>query len=89
MQRVVASGGATRSGTWLQIKADMLGVPVIAQIAPESACLGAAMLASVVAGVHSSASSAAKAMCHPGREYLPNPTNVARYRDWVPELPRL
>lgn len=89
VQRVVASGGAARSDTWLQIKADMLGVPVIAQIAPESACLGAAMLAGVVAGVHSSTSSAAKAMCHPGREYLPNPTNVARYRDWVPELPRL
>lgn len=87
VRKVVASGGAARSPAWLQIKADMLGVPVVAQVAPESACLGAAMLAGVMAGVHASPAAAATAMCHPGREYLPNPSNMALYRDWIPELP--
>lgn len=38
-------GGAARSDLWLQIKADRLGVPVIATACPEPTSLGAAILA--------------------------------------------
>lgn len=38
-------GGAARSELWLQIKADVLGVPVVATTCPEPTCLGGAMLA--------------------------------------------
>lgn len=42
---VRSGGGAARSELWLQIKADVLGVPVAATTCPEPTCLGAAMLA--------------------------------------------
>ncbi len=87
VRSVVASGGAARSSVWLQIKADLLGIPVRSQVAPESACLGAAMLASVAAGVHANLPAAARTMGHAGREYLPDPARATVYRDWLPELP--
>ncbi len=40
-----ACGGAARSQIWLQIKADVLNVPVVATACPEPTSLGAAMLA--------------------------------------------
>ena len=40
-----SAGGAARSAVWLQIKADMLGVPVRATQCPEPTSLGAAILA--------------------------------------------
>ncbi|MEP0842843.1 MAG: FGGY-family carbohydrate kinase [Phycisphaerae bacterium] len=43
--RVYSSGGAARSDPWLQIKADVLGVPVAAGICPEPTSLGVALLA--------------------------------------------
>jgi xylulokinase len=42
---VRSAGGAARSATWLQIKADVLGVPVRATECPEPTSLGAAILA--------------------------------------------
>lgn len=87
IRSVAASGGGSRSDIWLQVKADMLGVPVRAPVAPESACLGGAMLAAVGAGMHTDLVAAATAMCRPGREYLPNPAHASLYRHWVPELP--
>lgn len=42
---VRSAGGAARSAVWLQIKADMLGIPVRATQCPEPTSLGAAILA--------------------------------------------
>lgn len=42
---VRSAGGAARSETWLQIKADVLGIPVRATECPEPTSLGAAILA--------------------------------------------
>jgi sugar (pentulose or hexulose) kinase len=71
VRRVVATGGGARSEVWLQIKADILGLPVVAPASAESACLGAAMLASVAAGVHGALPNAAKTMARPGKTFLP------------------
>jgi len=38
-------GGAARSRTWLQIKADILNIPCAPPVSPEPACFGAALLA--------------------------------------------
>ncbi len=40
-----SAGGGARSAVWLQIKADVLGVPVAATECAEPTCLGAAILA--------------------------------------------
>ncbi len=42
---VRSAGGAARSDLWLQIKADVLGVPFCATLCPEPTSLGAAILA--------------------------------------------
>ncbi len=43
--RIRSVGGAARSELWLQIKADVLGIPVQAMTCPEPTSLGAAILA--------------------------------------------
>lgn len=82
--RIVATGGGARSALWLQIKADMLGVPIMTPASPERACLGAAMLASVAAGWRRDAHQAMEAMVSLGRVFEPDAIRVARYRDWMP-----
>ena len=84
ISRIVATGGGARSPLWLQIKADMFGVPVMAPPSAEPACLGAALLASVAAGWHRDLTEAAGAMITPGKWYEPDATATARYREWVP-----
>lgn len=44
-ERILATGGAARSGLWLQLKADRLGLEVIQVDCEEPACQGAAWLA--------------------------------------------
>ena len=57
-----AVGGAARSGLWLQLKADLCKVPLRVPEVTESACLGAAILASVGGGAHSSLDAAVQSM---------------------------
>ena len=46
-----AVGGGARSDLWLQLKADVCGVPLRVPEVTEAACLGAALLGGVAAGV--------------------------------------
>jgi len=70
-------GGAARSDDWLQMKADVLGIPVEKCDCQENALLGAAMLASLGAGLHPDLPSAATAMVRVAQRFTPNPA----YRD--------
>jgi sugar (pentulose or hexulose) kinase len=85
VDRVVATGGGARSPLWLQINADMLGVPVVTPACAERACLGAAAFAAVAAGYHPNVAHATATMVHPDKVYEPNPSQVARYRQRFPE----
>jgi len=49
--QVIASGGGTKHPLWLQLQADVFGVPVRTAQTPEAAAFGAALLAGVGAGV--------------------------------------
>jgi sugar (pentulose or hexulose) kinase len=55
-----ALGGGSRSPLWNQIKADVLGVPVLTLATGEQACLGAAILAGTAVGLYSSPEDAAQ-----------------------------
>jgi sugar (pentulose or hexulose) kinase len=68
---VVATGGGARSPLWLQITADMLGLPVVTPTCLERACLGAAAFAAVAAGLHPTLEVALKAMVRRGRTFEP------------------
>jgi len=50
VRSVAATGGGARSPLWLQMNADILGVPVVTPSCPERACLGAAASAAVAVG---------------------------------------
>jgi xylulokinase len=83
-QRIVATGGGARSAVWLQITADVLGVPVVRASCPEPACLGAAAFAAVAAGIQPTIPAAAQAMVRVERVFEPAPGAVSRYRDVQP-----
>ena len=57
-QRIVATGGGTRSAGWLQAIADATELPVDVVGTPEGAALGAAFQARVVAGLETNATEA-------------------------------
>jgi xylulokinase len=76
-----AIGGGARSELWLQLKADICGIPVIAPRITEAASWGAALLAGAAAGHFSSAAEAAEEMLHLDRKFEPNPKRMARYEE--------
>jgi xylulokinase len=71
LRRIVATGGGARSEAWLQLKADRFGIPIVTPASSERACLGAAMVASVAAGVWPSLTEASAAMIRPRCELFP------------------
>lgn len=80
ISRIAATGGGARSEFWLQIKADVFGVPVVAT-PPESACRGAAILAAVRAGVFAEIPEATRAMVRQTRVFEPDQKRTALYRE--------
>ena len=72
-------GGGARSDLWLQIKADVIGVPIVRMAEEETSTLGAAILAAVRAGDHPDVPSAAASMVRLGTRFLPNPDTHAVY----------
>ena len=76
-----AIGGGARSALWLQLKADITGLPVVAPRITEAASWGAALLAGVGAGYFASAAQAAEEMLHLARRFEPEPGRVARYEE--------
>jgi xylulokinase len=87
MPRLVrATGGGSKSAWWLQLKADVTGVPVEVVDQDEPGAFGAAILAGVGAGLYPSVSSAVELLVSVGRRFEPDPERGARY---APVLERL
>lgn len=74
-----AIGGGAKSSLWLQMKADITGIPLVAPRITEAAAFGAALLAGVGAGLYPSAAAAAERFLVLEREYLPDPGRHAEY----------
>ncbi|MBA4387622.1 MAG: hypothetical protein C0404_06550 [Verrucomicrobia bacterium] len=77
----IASGGGARSDAWLQIKADIFGVPFIRPRMTEGGVLGAAMLAGMATGCFSSAKEAVGVFVERDRVFEPDATRHAIYRE--------
>ena len=73
-----AIGGGARSERWMQLKADITGVPVEVMEVREAGCLGAAFLAGLGAGVYASPQEIA-AISRVQRTFYPDPAAQARY----------
>jgi len=76
-----ATGGLARSATLLQLKADMMGLPVTALAVSEAGTVGVAILAGTACGLHSSLEEGVARLVKPGRTYLPDPARHRRYQD--------
>jgi xylulokinase len=88
VERVTAAGGGARSPVWLQVKADVLGIPLRTLEVKEAACLGAAVIAGAGTGVFPSLAEGARRAVRFEAEYTPRPRfheayqrHFAVYRD--------
>ena len=81
IDRVRSLGGAARNDLWLQMKADMLGLPVERPAQPQPASLGAAMLAAAAVGHFASLADAAQAWYHPAMVFAPDASKSAIYQE--------
>ncbi len=76
----IAAGGGARSDAWLQIKADILGIPFVRPGISEAGLAGAAMLAGLATGVFASPDEAARAFVVRDRVFEPDARRHAIYR---------
>ena len=76
------SGGGARSAWWMQLKADLLGMPVEVTDQSEPGTLGAALLAGVGTGVYASLSETAERV-RIARRFEPDPMRSARYAEKI------
>jgi xylulokinase len=74
-------GGGARSRLWRQIKADVVGLPVVNPLTPETTSLGAAMIALVGIGAFASLEEAADTMVVIDERLVPDPANHAIYEE--------
>ncbi|HLL23899.1 MAG TPA: FGGY family carbohydrate kinase [Kofleriaceae bacterium] len=87
--RVLLLGGGSRSDTWSQVRADVLGLPHDIAWSADTCPVGAAMIAAVAAGIHADVSAAAAVLPKSSRSFAPR-GNVdeayARYQRLVAAL---
>jgi xylulokinase len=79
--RFVASGGGAKSSAWLQIKADIMGVPFERAADPEAGVLGVAMIAGKAIGEFSTYEEACTCFVRAGKIFKPDMKRHAIYRE--------
>src|SRR5207247_7763695 len=77
-------GGGARSGVWNQIKADILGVPVLLPEASVGAPFGDALLVGMGLGYYPDLFQCVRNMVRLKRRYEPNSANHERYEQIYP-----
>jgi sugar (pentulose or hexulose) kinase len=76
-----ATGGGSKNAWWLQLMADVTGVPVEVVAQDEPGTFGAAILAGVGVGAYESVSAAVAKLVRVSRRFEPNPGRGALYAD--------
>jgi len=76
---VRVAGGAARSDAWCQIKADVVGAPVVRTAEAETGLIGAALAAATGLRWHATLQHAARAMCRAARTFEPRVAYAALY----------
>ena len=80
-KKLHATGGGARSAEWMQMKADMLNVPIVALKTADAGTVGSAMLTGVAIGVFKDLPDAASHMVEPIHTYTPRPELHRRYME--------
>jgi xylulokinase len=84
-----AAGGGSKSDTWLQICADILGRPFLRPKVIEAGALGAAIIAGAGCGIFPSIEAGVEKMVKWEREFTPDPAMQHRYSDRFVKYQRL
>lgn len=71
-EKLYATGGGAMSSVWLQMKANILGLPITALDAPEAGTAGTVMLTGMAIGAFKNKNEAKKIMVKEVKTYLPN-----------------
>ena len=82
-KEIYACGGPTRSRLWMQIHADVSGVPIAIPKVQDAPLLGSAILASVASGLYPTVKEAAGNMVTISTLVEPDKTNHEAYRFYV------
>ena len=77
--RLVATGGGAKSKAWCQIKADVLGVPLVSLETDDAGTVGCAMMAGVAAGAFADLADARRTMVRETGTFAPDPARKAQY----------
>lgn len=80
VESMTLAGGVLRSPFWVQMHADATGTRLLIPEVGEATALGAAIAASVGAGLHGTLTTAAERMVRIRDEVLPDPERHARFR---------
>ncbi len=80
VQKLVACGGALRSPAWIQMHADVTGVPITLTKVQDAVALGGCIMAAAAGGVYPSLADAAEAMVHETAVLDPDPVKHEQYK---------
>lgn len=80
-EKLHATGGGARSATWMQMKADMLGLPIVALKTVDAGTVGSAMLTGVSVGLFRDLKDAAAHMVEEVGVYEPRRERYEAYRE--------
>jgi xylulokinase len=72
VDHLIAVGGGSKSRVWMELKADILRIPVSTLTVKEAGALGGAVLCAAASGVYPSVEEAAQAMSHIKETIEPN-----------------
>ena len=79
--RLHATGGGARSALWMQMKADMLNIPIVALRTADAGTVGSAMLTGVAIGAFRDLQDAARHMVEEIHTYEPRAEMHAKYME--------
>ena len=80
VNRITAIGGGSRSERWMQIKSDIIELPISVIHTSEAASLGVAMLAGCATGVYSSLEEAAAQLIMVRKTFYPRSDRAKHYQ---------
>lgn len=89
MKKVVTVGGGSNSDLWMQIRADIFGLPVYLPKIKEAGTLASAMLSYTGTGVYASLRDAQKAMLAYDKSFEPDAANNAEYKTYYEKYKKL
>jgi xylulokinase len=81
VDHIRATGGGTRSEWWMQLKADVMGVPIEISSEPEPGTLGAALLAGTGIGIFQNLEEACQIATGTSRVFVPDKSRAARHQE--------